>query len=147
ARRWLLVAALAAALQWQAMVIRALAQENYPNHLVRMIVPFPAGGTADALPRIVAEKLADAWHQPVIIDNRAGAGGNLGAEAVASSPADGYVLLASPPGPIAINDSLIRSLLSSPRNLRPSSYSARHQACSWSSQRFRPNPSQSSLAM
>ena len=119
ARRWLLVAALAAALQWQAMVIRALAQESYPNHLVRMIVPFPAGGTADALPRIVAEKLADAWHQPVIIDNRAGAGGNIGAEAVASSPADGYVLLASPPGPIAINDSLYKKLAFQPSKFAP----------------------------
>jgi tripartite-type tricarboxylate transporter receptor subunit TctC len=119
ARRWLLVAVLAAALQWQAMVIRALAQENYPNHLVRMIVPFPAGGTADALPRIVAEKLADAWHQPVIIDNRAGAGGNIGAEAVASSPADGYVLLASPPGPIAINDSLYKKLAFQPSKFAP----------------------------
>src|SRR5262249_53787036 len=64
----LLVAALTAALAWQAMVTRAFAQESYPNRLVRMIVPFPAGGTADALPRIVAEKLAEEWRRPVIID-------------------------------------------------------------------------------
>ncbi|MBO0742042.1 MAG: tripartite tricarboxylate transporter substrate binding protein, partial [Hyphomicrobiaceae bacterium] len=90
-----------------------------PTRLVRIIVPFPAGGTADALPRIVAEKLAEEWRQPVIIDNRAGAGGNIGAEAVASSPADGYVLLASPPGPIAINDSLYKKLAFQPSRFEP----------------------------
>jgi tripartite-type tricarboxylate transporter receptor subunit TctC len=115
----LLVAALTAALLSQAMVTQALAQESYPTRLVRMIVPFPAGGTADALPRIVAEKLADEWRQPVIIDNRAGAGGNIGAEAVASSPPDGYVLLASPPGPIAINDSLYKKLAFQPSKFEP----------------------------
>jgi tripartite-type tricarboxylate transporter receptor subunit TctC len=104
---------------WQAIVTGAVAQDNYPNRLVRMIVPFPAGGTADALPRIVAEKLADEWRQPVIIDNRAGAGGNIGAEAVASSPTDGYVLLASPPGPIAINDNLYKKLAFQPSKFEP----------------------------
>jgi tripartite-type tricarboxylate transporter receptor subunit TctC len=115
----LLVATLIAAVLWQALITRALAQESYPTRLVRMIVPFPAGGTADALPRIVAEKLAEQWRQPVIIDNRAGAGGNIGAEAVASSPADGYVLLASPPGPIAINDSLYKKLPFQPAKFAP----------------------------
>jgi tripartite-type tricarboxylate transporter receptor subunit TctC len=115
----LLVATLTAAGLWQALVARALAQESYPTRLVRMIVPFPAGGTADALPRIVAEKLAEQWRRPVIIDNRAGAGGNIGAEAVASSPADGYVLLASPPGPIAINDSLYKKLPFQPAKFAP----------------------------
>ena len=115
----LLVAAATAAWLWQAMISRALAQESYPTRLVRMIVPFPAGGTADALPRIIAEKLADEWRQPVIIDNRAGAGGNIGAEVVASSPADGYVLLASPPGPIAINDSLYKKLAFQPSKFAP----------------------------
>src|SRR5262245_6843685 len=121
--RWsltaLLIAAFTATPLWQATATRALAQESYPTRIVRMIVPFPAGGTADALPRIVAEKLTDAWHQPVIIDNRAGAGGNIGAEAVASSPADGYVLLASPPGPIAINDKLYKKLGFQPSKFVP----------------------------
>jgi tripartite-type tricarboxylate transporter receptor subunit TctC len=102
------------ALLWQATVTRAVAQESYPNRLVRMIVPFPAGGTADVLPRIVAEKLSDRWRQAVIVDNRAGAGGNIGAEAVAGSSPDGYVLLASPPGPIAINDNLYKKLAFQP---------------------------------
>ena len=100
-------------------VIRVEAQESYPNRLVRVIVPFPAGGTADVLPRIVAEKLTDRWHQPVIIDNRAGDGGNIGAEAVAGSPPDGYVLLASPPGPIAINDNLYKRLAYQPSKFEP----------------------------
>ena len=73
-------------------------------------MPFPAGGTADSLPRIVAEKLRQKWSQPIIIDNRSGAGGNIGAEAVASSAPDGYTLLASPPGPIAINQTLYAKL-------------------------------------
>ena len=114
-----LLAAFIGALLWQATVTRVEAQESYPNRLVRMIVPFPAGGTADVLPRIVAEKLTDQWHQPVIIDNRAGAGGNIGAEAVAGSPPDGYVLLASPPGPIAINDNLYKRLAYQPSKFEP----------------------------
>jgi tripartite-type tricarboxylate transporter receptor subunit TctC len=71
------------------------------------------------LPRIVGEKLSDKWRQPVIIENRAGAGGNIGAEAVAGSPPDGYVLLASPPGPIAINDNLYRKLGFEPAKFEP----------------------------
>ena len=107
------------ALLCQATVTRAVAQERYPNRLVRIIVPFPAGGTADVLPRIVAEKLSDRWRQAVIIDNRAGAGGNIGAEAVAGSSPDGYVLLASPPGPIAINDNLYKKLAFQPSKFEP----------------------------
>jgi tripartite-type tricarboxylate transporter receptor subunit TctC len=84
-----------------------------------MIVPFPAGGTADVLPRIVGEKLSEKWRQPVVIENRAGAGGNIGAEAVAGSPPDGYVLLASPPGPIAINDALYKKLGFEPAKFEP----------------------------
>ena len=81
-----LLVALTGALLWHETVTPAAAQESYPNRPVRMIVPFPAGGTADVLARIVAEKLAEQWRQPVIIDNRAGAGGNIGAEVVANSP-------------------------------------------------------------
>jgi tripartite-type tricarboxylate transporter receptor subunit TctC len=92
---------------------------SYPSRQIRVIVPFPAGGTADSLPRILAEKLRQKWSQPVIIDNRSGAGGNIGAEAVASSPPDGYTLLASPPGPIAINQSLYAKLAYDPSELKP----------------------------
>jgi tripartite-type tricarboxylate transporter receptor subunit TctC len=92
---------------------------NYPSQNIRIIVPFPAGGTADTLPRIIAEKLRQKWNQPVIIENRSGAGGNIGAETVASSPPDGYTLLASPPGPIAINQTLYKKLSFKPEDLMP----------------------------
>jgi tripartite-type tricarboxylate transporter receptor subunit TctC len=82
------------------------AAESFPNRSVRIVVPFPAGGTADILPRILAEHLREKWKQPVIIENRSGAGGNIGAAYVAGSAPDGYTLLASPPGPLAINESL-----------------------------------------
>jgi tripartite-type tricarboxylate transporter receptor subunit TctC len=92
---------------------------NYPSQSIKIIVPFPAGGTADTLPRIVAEKLRGKWNQPVIIENRSGAGGNIGAEAVANSPPDGYTLFASPPGPIAINEALYKTLAFRPADLMP----------------------------
>jgi tripartite-type tricarboxylate transporter receptor subunit TctC len=92
---------------------------NYPTQNIRIIVPFPAGGTADILPRIVAEKLRQTWKQPVIIENRSGAGGNIGADAVATSAPDGYTLLASPPGPVAINENLYKTLSFRPTDLMP----------------------------
>ena len=71
-------------------------------------MPFPPGGTADAMPRIVADFLARKWGQAVIIENRAGAGGNIGAEAAYQSDPDGYTLFASPPPPLVINQNLYR---------------------------------------
>lgn len=79
---------------------------GFPSRTVKLVVPFPAGGTADILPRILAEQLREKWKQPVIIENRSGAGGNIGAAYVAAAAADGYTLLVSPPGPLAINESL-----------------------------------------
>jgi tripartite-type tricarboxylate transporter receptor subunit TctC len=98
---------------------RAEDAANYPSQTIKIVVPFPAGGTADTLPRIVAERLRQKWNQAVVIENKSGAGGNIGAEAVASSPADGYTLLASPPGPIAINESLYKNLPFRPSDLKP----------------------------
>src|SRR5262245_61076125 len=86
------------------------AQATYPSKQVRIIVPFPPGGTADILCRIVGEKLGAAWNQPVIIDNRAGAGGNVGAEIAYRAEPDGYTLLCSPPGPLSINHNLYKTL-------------------------------------
>lgn len=69
------------------------AQQDFPNKPVRLIIPFPAGGTTDMLGRMTGQRLAALWKQPVIADNRPGAGGSLGAAAVAKSPADGYTLV------------------------------------------------------
>jgi len=84
--------------------------QGYPARQVRIVVPFPAGGSADILCRLVGEKLAAAWGQTVIIDNRAGAGGNVGAEIVYRAEPDGYTLLCSPPGPLSINHNLYKTL-------------------------------------
>lgn len=70
----------------------AAGAEDYPNRPLRFIVPFPPGGGADTLARIVAQKLGDAWGQQIVIDNRAGAGGNVAAELAAKAPADGYTI-------------------------------------------------------
>ena len=67
--------------------------KTYPQHPIRLIVPFPAGGGADAVARLVAERLGSELGQPLIVDNRAGAGGSIGAMAAANAPADGYTLL------------------------------------------------------
>jgi len=77
--------------------------QQWPTKTVRIIVPFPPGGSADLLPRIVGEKLAERWGQAVIIDNRPGAAGNIGAEVVFRSEPDGYTLLSAPPPPLVIN--------------------------------------------
>src|SRR5258708_12051877 len=77
--------------------------DGYPDRTVKIIVPFPAGGTADAVPRLVADWLSRKWGQPVVIENRTGAAGNIGAEAVYRSAPDGYTLLSAPPPPLVIN--------------------------------------------
>ena len=70
-----------------------VAAQSYPAKAVRIVVPFPPGGPADVLGRMLGQKLAERWSQSVVIDNRGGAAGNIGAEHVARSPADGYTLL------------------------------------------------------
>src|SRR6201993_4650088 len=79
--------------------------ETWPTHAVRVVVPFAAGGPADTLARVIADKLAAAWGQPVVIENRGGAGGNLGAELAARAAPDGYTLLVNPSNHV-INASL-----------------------------------------
>lgn len=99
----------------------ALAQDaaSYPGKPIRMIVNFPPGGTVDVLTRTVAQKLTEKWGQPVVVDNRAGAGGNIGAQAVATAAADGYTLLATPPGPMTINQNLYKDMQFDPAKLVP----------------------------
>jgi len=84
--------------------------QEWPQKTVRIIVPFPAGGSADLIPRIAAEKLSAQWGQPVIVENRPGAAGNIGADAVFKSDPDGYTLLSAPPPPLVINRLLYPSL-------------------------------------
>ncbi|MBD8050183.1 Bug family tripartite tricarboxylate transporter substrate binding protein [Limnohabitans radicicola] len=87
----------------------ALAQ-SYPNKPVKVVVAFTAGGTTDILARMVAQQLTDKLKQPFVIDNKPGAGGNLGTELVVRSPADGYTLLVNSVGPIAVNPTLYGKL-------------------------------------
>src|ERR1700716_815637 len=89
----------------------AAAQEpKFPSRAVTLVVPFPPGGSADTLPRIVAEKLRERWGQPVIIENRPGAAGSTGSGGGFRPPPDATTLLATPAGPLAINGLVQKTL-------------------------------------
>ena len=85
------------------LVVPLSKAQSWPQKPVRVIVPFAPGGASDLMPRLVGEKLAAIWAQPVVIDNRPGAAGNIGMEAGAKSPPDGYTLLAAPNGNLVVN--------------------------------------------
>jgi len=80
--------------------------QSYPTKPIRLVVPYPPGGPLATIARAMGQKLTEAWHQPVVVDNRAGAGGNIGADLVAKSPADGYTLLMGAVATHAINPAL-----------------------------------------
>src|SRR5262249_34696927 len=84
--------------------------QEYPQRTIKIIVPYPAGGTADLIPRVVFDVLSRKWGQPVVIENKPGAGGNIGAEAAFHAVPDGYTLLSSPPPPFVINHNLYRKI-------------------------------------
>ena len=88
----------------------ALAQGTYPTRAIKFVVPFPGGGINDVLARIVGDKLSAKWGQPVVVENRTGAGGNIGAEVAAQAEPDGYTVFVSAPGPLAINHFLYKRL-------------------------------------
>jgi tripartite-type tricarboxylate transporter receptor subunit TctC len=93
--------------------------QDWPQRTVRIVVPFPAGGSADLIPRVVAEKLAQQWSQPVIVENRPGAAGNIGADFVFKAEPDGYTLLSAPPPPLVINRLLYPNLSYDPTQFTP----------------------------
>jgi tripartite-type tricarboxylate transporter receptor subunit TctC len=102
----------------------ALAQQkdeaaDYPNHTVRIIVSAPPAGGPDVVARILADRLAQRWGQPVIVENRPGAGGTLGAADVAAAEPDGYTLLSAQPGPLTTHVLLYKNLRFDPGALEP----------------------------
>jgi len=103
-KRWILgLAAL-------ALATAAAAADTWPTRTVRMIVPFPAGGATDVVARLLSQKLGEAWGQTVVVENRSGAGGNIGGEAAAHSPADGYTLFMTSGSIVTANPYMYKSL-------------------------------------
>ncbi len=91
------------------LISSAAQAQSYPVKPIRLIVPYAAGGATDAMARVYAQKFQEAWGQPMLVENRAGAGGNIGAEVVAKSPPDGYAILLNTSGQ-AIAPALYRKL-------------------------------------
>ena len=91
-------------------IASASAQSGYPDRQITLVVGFTAGGSTDIVTRLLAEEMRKSWGQPVVVDNRPGAGGNIGAAMVAKARPDGYTLLVGSVGPLAINASLYASM-------------------------------------
>ena len=99
----------AAALAFGALVAPAAAQ-GFPSKPVKLVIPFPPGGSLDNVGRLLAQKLSEAWGQQVVIENKPGAGGNIGADAVAKSPPDGYTVVMGALSTHAVNPSLYKTM-------------------------------------
>jgi tripartite-type tricarboxylate transporter receptor subunit TctC len=113
------VIAAGAALLWASGALAQDAAANYPNKPVRIIVDVPAGGGVDTVTRLVANGLQEKLGQPIVVENRAGAGGNVGAEVVINSDPDGYTLLASQPAALTINPLLYKGQKFDPSTFEP----------------------------
>jgi tripartite-type tricarboxylate transporter receptor subunit TctC len=114
-RTFVIAAAALGGASWQARAQDAA----WPAKPIHIIVNFPPGGSLDVVTRLVSQKLSERVGQPVVVENRAGAGGNIGAQAVANAPPDGYTLLSTPPGPLTINQSLYKEMPFDPARLVP----------------------------
>ena len=101
-----------------ALPLAALAQ-TYPAKPVRVIVPFAAGGVADLLPRIVGQKLSEKWAQPVVVENKVGASGNIGMAEGARAAPDGYTLVLAPTGNLTVNPSLFKLPFDTAKDFTP----------------------------
>jgi tripartite-type tricarboxylate transporter receptor subunit TctC len=103
-----------------AFVVPVYSQaQTYPIKPIKMIVPSPGGATTDTLARIIAAKLQEKWSQPVIVDDRGGAGGNIGGEEASKAAPDGYTLMFSYPAPLAVNKALFTKLSYDPDSFVP----------------------------
>ena len=92
-----------------ALLPASVLGQAYPSKPIRVVVPFPPGGTSDIIGRTLGQKLGEAWGQPVIMDNRSGVAGSIGAAVAAKAPPDGYTLLVGNVGPVAVNNSIYKS--------------------------------------
>jgi len=97
-----------------ALLPAAVLGQAYPSKAIRVVVPFAPGGTSDIIGRTLGQRLSEAWKQPVVMDNRAGVAGSLGANIVVKSPPDGYTLFVGNVGPIAINNQIYNSVTYDP---------------------------------
>lgn len=114
-KRHMLTLALGSTLLAALPAVPAAAQEKFPDRPITFVVPFSPGGPTDAMARLLAIELTQELGQSVVVDNRAGAGGNIGAEAVARAKPDGYTILFGTSGPLAINHSLYKDIRYDPR--------------------------------
>jgi tripartite-type tricarboxylate transporter receptor subunit TctC len=113
-----MLAAIAAGLPFAAGAARA--QSNYPTKAIRLVVPFPPGGGTDILARVIGQKLSESLGQPVVIENKPGAGGNIGVDTVAKAPPDGYSIVIGQTSNLAVNPTLYPKLPYNPvKDLAP----------------------------
>ena len=104
------VSTLSALLCFSAIAFAQSPATTYPTKAIRIVVPVATGGIADTSSRLIAARLTESWGQPVIVENRAGGGGNIGADVIAKAPPDGYTLVMGFVGPHAVNPSLFKQM-------------------------------------